>query len=214
MILNRLIIPLVILIKNNAIIAGLSYLLTISLANHLGPNDFGIYSHALIIAAFISILVNFGTDQTAASFYSRVHDVRIVFSITFLTRVSFALSALFILIFFYYNDIKFFIFLLCLIFANLNLSFLYEIQQRNQKYSYIFLFERLVYVGAIFFLLYSDLIDLPKLFAVLLIVTLISVSYQFIENKNLILKDIKKYMPEFLRCLKENLPIVVVALST
>ena len=214
MIFKSLFIPLFVLIKNNAIVAGLSYLLTISLANYLGPNDFGIYSHVLIVAAFVSILINFGTDQTSPSFYSRVQDIRIVFSITYLLRIFLALTTLLILLIFYYQDVTFFIFLFCLVLANLNLSFLYEIQQRNQKYSYIFLFERLIYIGIIFFLLYIDFINLPKLFAVLLIVTLVSIGYQFFENKNLILCDIRKYKFACWKCLKENFPIVVVALFT
>ena len=32
----------------NILAAGLSYLITISIANYLGPNDFGIYSFKII----------------------------------------------------------------------------------------------------------------------------------------------------------------------
>lgn len=213
MTLRQLLIPLFILTKNNAIIAGLSYFLSISLANYLGPEKFGIYSHALIIAALLSIVVNYGTDQTVSAFYCEVRDVEILFNITILIRFGLAISSFLVLILVYWEKNQVLVYVLCLVFSGFNLSFIYEIQQRNEKYSYIYLFERVIYVGIIFSLINLNFVDLPQVFGVLMAVTLISLFYQYFDNR-IFFKKIKEAKYFVIKCLRENFAIVVVALST
>lgn len=206
--------PLLILTKNNAIIAGLSYFLSISLANYLGPEKFGIYSHALIIAAFISVIVNYGTDQTAPAFYCEIQNIEILFNVTNLIRLGLAVGSFLLLIIVYWGQNQFLLYVMCLMFAIFNLSFLYEIQQCNERYSYIYLFERMMYIGIIFILLNLDIIDLPQLFGVLMVVTLISLFYQFYDSRAYVFKKTKKTKFFVIKYLRENFAIVVVALST
>ena len=51
----------------NVVVAGLSYILTIALANYLGPQDFGFYSYVLVLAASLTIFIDYATDISAAS---------------------------------------------------------------------------------------------------------------------------------------------------
>ena len=205
---------LFILLKNNGIVAALSYFLTITLANHLGPDLFGTYSHALIVASIVSIFINFGTDQTAAilrSYYSNVGDV---FNNIYFMRLVIALPVLVILLFMYFDNLKLLMYVFCLMVANYNLAFMYEIKNRNEKYSYIYLIERMTYVGAAFLLIYFDLLELSYLFTLLFLVSIFSISYQMFENAH-VLHSYSKLRPRLLRqAVKESAPLVVVALST
>ncbi len=211
---SKLLVPLIVLSKNNVIVAALSYFLTISLANYLGPDLFGTYSHALIVASVVSIFINFGTDQTAAIFHSHYGNAGDVFINVYYMRLMIAMPTLAILAFLYLENLEFLIFLLCLTMANYNLAFLYEIRCRNERYSYIYLIERMAYVIAMFLLIYFEHLNLNYLFGLMLFFTAASISYQLIDNANVLHSDTKVQFRPLLQMAKENAPLIVVALST
>ena len=66
----------------NLLAAGLSYLLTIVIANTLGPNDFGIYSYITLWGGFASLIIVFSTDSTIPVQYAKLDDKQSVFNIT------------------------------------------------------------------------------------------------------------------------------------
>lgn len=210
----KLLMPLIVLTKNNAIIAALSFFLTITLANHFGPDLFGIYSHALIVASVVSIFLNFGTDQTAAIFRSQFGRVGDVFNSVYHMRLAIAIPTLLILFFTYSDNIELLIFVFCLALANYNLSFLYEIRHLNERYSYIYLIERMIYVGATFLLIYTGHINLINLFALIFFVTAASITYQLIDNASVLHFHTRGQLSLLNQTAKENAPLVVVALST
>jgi O-antigen/teichoic acid export membrane protein len=210
----NIIVHLLILLKNNIIIAISSYFLFISLANHLGPEQYGYYSHILIISSLISILINFGTEQTAAIEFSKSNNINKVFNDIYRVRIIITIPIIFILLIFYNNSWLIFSCILCLIFQNYNLSFLYEIRASNSKYSYIFLTERLVFVLIALTLLYLNFLDLQILFALLCAVTMISIFYQFNDNSRYI--NFKLFLPFDIIKLnfEKNFPLVIIALSS
>jgi O-antigen/teichoic acid export membrane protein len=211
---SKLLVPLIVLSKNNAIVAALSYFLTISLANHFGPDLFGTYSHALIVASVVSIFINFGTDQTAAVFRSYYGNAGDVFINVYYLRLMIAMPTLATLAFLYLENLEFLIFVLCLTMANYNLAFLYEIRCRNERYSYIYLIERMAYVIAMFLLIYFEHLNLNYLFGLLLFFTSASISYQLIDNANVLHSHAKVQFRPLLQTAKENATLIVVALST
>lgn len=204
---------LLILLKNNFIVAALSYLLTISLANYLGPEKFGIYSQVLIVGSITSILINFGTDMTATVLYSRIGNARLVFGAIYMLRIIFSISTAIVLVSIYHGDLEFFFFVLCIFFSNFNLSYVYEIRKFNERYSYIFLLERIFYVCTAFLLLYFNLLNLQILFIILAITAIISIAFQLFDNKDLILTDLGGHRQLMCRCVKDNIPIVIIALA-
>jgi O-antigen/teichoic acid export membrane protein len=209
-----MLVQLIVLSKNNAIVAALSYFLTITLANHFGPEQFGIYSHALIAASIASIFINFCTDQTAAVLYSHSGEVGKVFNNIFFLRLALMGPTLGVIMFVYFDERVLMIFVFCLILANFNLAFLYEICHRNEKYSYIYLFERVAYIGLAFLLIHLKWLLLPNLFSLLFVVTAVSISYQFIDNKRILRFDRATLPSQIYQTLKENFPLVIVAVST
>jgi O-antigen/teichoic acid export membrane protein len=211
---SKVLLSLIVLSKNNAIVAALSYFLTITLANHLGPDLFGIYSHALIVASVASIFINFGTDQTAAVLRSHYGNAGDVFNNVYYMRLAIAIPTLAILVFLYFENWEFLIFVFCLALANYNLAFLYEIRGLNERYSYIYLLERVTYVVVTFLFIYFGQLNLIYLFALLLFVTAASISYQLIDNASLLHLH-TKVQPRLLHQMaKESAPLVMVALST
>lgn len=212
--LSRVLLPLAVLSKNNAIVAALSYFLTITLANHLGPEQFGVYSHVLIVASVVSIFINFGTDQTAAILHSRSRNTREVFNSIYLFRVVIAIPTLAVLLILYYKDFQFVTFVLCLLLANYNLAFLYEIRRCNEKYSYIYLLERVSYIGAAFLLIQQNHLELNYLYAMLLFFTATSISYQLIDNASILRCEYVRTHRAIYKIVQENFPLVVIAFST
>lgn len=205
--------PLLLLTKNNAIAAALSYALTISLANALGPERFGRYSLALIIGSVLSVFISFGTDQTAPVIYSKHGDrlallgqvlgVRILFlGVCFLGIGLYAIA-----------DPPLCFFIVCLILANLNLGFFYESTQRNQRYSYIYLAERVVYVVIVFSLILFDAVNMTAVFSMLLMATVLSLVFQYVDHWT----DIKQVLWRRQEVLRDtilmNMPLVVISLA-
>lgn len=209
----RGLVPLIVMSKNNTIVAALSYFLTVTLANYLGPEQFGIYSHALITASVASIFINFSTDQTAAILHSHSRDSREVFSSIFLIRTVLAILVFAILPCFYSDDLVLLAFIYCLVFANFNLAFLYEIHRRNERYSYIYLLERTAYIGLAFLLIHLKYLKLSYLFGLLLSFNVASILFQLIDNKDMFRLDQKMPFSIMLNILKENFPLVVIAIS-
>jgi O-antigen/teichoic acid export membrane protein len=212
--LDGILIPLLFLTKNNIVIAVLSYALTISLANSLGPSQFGIYSEALLIASVLSIVINFGSDQTAVVSYSNSRSKREVFSSIFTTRVIMAVTCLLLLALSAKIDFSVFYFVACLSLSCFNLAFLYEIRRKNEKYSYIFLVERTIYIGSAFFTIYTSRLELHYLFSTYAVATIASILYQHIDSRRHIYIGSNQILKTFRRTFLENIPLVVVALST
>ena len=205
--------PLTILLKNSALIAVLSFLLTITLANELGPANFGKYSEALIYAALFSILINFGTDQSATKDYSVHRSVaKTISAFTLIRAIMFSLSI--IIAYLLLSDDHMLLFcVVMLTLANFNLSFCYEIQRRNERYSYVYLIERIVYIFGAFTLIYLELLRLGWLFGLYGIVSLISLGYQVFDRNALSSTKIKGQLSRVLVLASKNLPLVIIAFS-
>jgi O-antigen/teichoic acid export membrane protein len=206
--------PLLILVKNSVVVAAVSYLLTITLANYLGPADFGLYAHVLIVSSVVSIFVNFGTEQTAAVSFSRRNDIRIVFEEVFYTRAMVLIPTLGMVAFIYYQEVQILFFVFCLTLTNFNLGFLYEVMRNNERYSYIHLLERVFYVLLAFVLIYTNRLNLYALFTISFFFAAVSIFWQFNDNK----KYISCLRPDLVngsvKVLYDNVPLVVIALST
>jgi O-antigen/teichoic acid export membrane protein len=204
---------LFLLAKNNAVVAALSYALTISLANVLGPNQFGVYSQALIVASVLSILISFGTDQTAPVAYVRSKDADAVVSQVLAMRSTIALICAAWLICSPSMVWPLAGFVACLALPSFNLSFLYEIRQNNARYSYIYLFERITYVGIGFLLIYFGVLSLQRLFTALLLVTALSLAFQIWDTGLRVRANVAEAFSALSNALVSNWPLVVVALS-
>ena len=170
---------LFVLLRNNVIAAGLSYLLTIYLANKLGPAGFGAYSLALLVASVGSIVIAMGTDQTAplrlASGGERDLLVR---DVAVLRAALFGIGAVGLLLWAIATQSPIALYVACLLVPCLNFAFAYEINHRNERYSTIFMVERLAYVFAAFAALQVFGPRLPEVFACLFLVATASIVVQ------------------------------------
>ena len=208
-----LIFPLFMLTKNNAIAAALSYTLTISLANILGPSDFGIYSFVLVIGSILSIVITFGTDLTAPMMFAKIANRQKALSIIFGIRLSIILITALGLAIYSFTSLALSYYILCLLAAAFNLSYLYESMSNNIKYSYIYLTERLSYISLVFIVIYFGELSLSLVFSLILISSLVSILFQY-SDMRVELRCITQYnFGEYFNILKINYPLVMVAFA-
>ena len=208
-----LISSLFILTKNSAVVAAASYFLTITLANVLGPYQFGLYSEALIYAALLSLIINYATDQTAPkdfAVHGNLSDT--LSSVIFLRVPMFCISG--IAAYFLLREDLFLltcIFLLAI--ANFNLAFFYEIQKKNERYSYIYLAERILYILGAFTLIYLELIKLEYIFILYGFVTLLSLLFQGNDSHAFYSINLRMQAKPVIRLVYDNFPLVIIGLS-
>jgi len=208
-----LIFPLFMLTKNNAIAAALSYTLTISLANILGPSDFGVYSYVLVIGSILSIFISFGTDQTAPMMFANRKSNHKSLSIIFGIRSTLIIISVFGIAAYSFFEFVLAYYILCLLVSALNLSYLYESMSSNIKYSYIYLVERLTYILLVFIAIFYGQLSLTLIFSLILISTLGSIIFQY-RDMRVKLRCITQYsFEEYLNILKNNYPLVIVAFA-
>jgi O-antigen/teichoic acid export membrane protein len=208
-----LLVSLFILAKNNVFIAFISYVLTITLANLLGPEIFGKYSLILVIASILSLLINFGTNKTAPVTASE-KGINFVLRETLTIRFIMLAFCIFCLAIYsiYNQDTAFYIF--CLLFTGVNLGFYFEISSKNIIYSYVYLFERTMYITSIFFVIYFSTPSLDIIFTFFLLTTLVSLGFQYhsadFKVKNIFITNFQTIGNIFIK----HTPLVVIALST
>ena len=204
---------LFILTKNSSIVATLSYILTITIANVLGPKDFGIYSMVFIVTAIFSIFINYETDRTAAIQSVHTKDNSAVLKEILGARVLvLALSIIGLLLYTMIGNYMA-LYVICMIIGGLNLGFYYEINSRNESYSYIYLFQRLLYVGAVFIVVYLGKLNLNIIFSLFILSTLLSLIYQYYGIRNILKKIYKINWNKVKKIFIKNISLVIVALS-
>tara|TARA_B100000927_G_scaffold253413_1_gene219107 strand:+ start:108 stop:1322 length:1215 start_codon:yes stop_codon:yes gene_type:complete len=205
--------PLMFLMGANITLAGLSYFLTISLANFFGPTQFGVYSEILILGALLSLLIKFGTEQTATARFVRLANSSQVFSNVYTIKLLTFILCVTGLFFFQAPN---YIVISCVILValkNFDLSFYYEIKQKNERYSVISLIEKLVYVAGALTLIFFGYSELLGYFLLLGVLTLLGLIFQLIDAQHY--KDFKlsKCTQGLFTYIKESIPVTVVALS-
>ena len=205
--------PLFVLTKNNGIIAALSFLLTIMIANELGAIQFGLYVKALIIASLMGMIINFSTDQTASVYYSQGIDKESILNGVLFIRLILGIISFAILIIYLGSEYTLLAFVSALLFSHFNLSFYYEITLRNERYSYIYLLERLVYVVSVFLLIFLDHLNINFIFMMIAITSLSSLIFQLIDvmSSKISLSSIKGLIS--FSFFKTQTPLLIVALS-
>lgn len=203
-----------VLITNSVIGAGLSYMLTLTLAKYLGPTEFGLYSHIMIVGSITSVLVNFSTDNTAAVLFAQGHNPGVVLNSVYSVRMAILLLVLLFLGVGYYSQPIAALGILAITIAPLNFGFLYEVLRRNVSYSYIYLSERLVYVALVFYLIYLGVANVATVFSALLLITLASCAFQLYSNWNLAGNFCLIELRRLGQILKNNSFLVLIALST
>ena len=139
----------------NLLAAGLSYLLTIVIANTLGPNDFGIYSYIMLWGGFASLIIVFSTDSTIPVQYVKLDDKQSVFNITQTRKFFFLLVWIDSMFLWYrYTELglvisknpEVLIGLIALTLASFSFWNFYEIPKKNIKYAKIYFIERMFYL--------------------------------------------------------------------
>ena len=199
----------------NAVSAGISYALTISLVKYLGPEIFGIYSYSLLVSSILMLVAIYGTDQYAAVIFAQKQSTKAVFSLIHPLRLylSFIIN---ILLFFFLlltkqTNIFFFVFALGVM--NFSLSYVYELTGRNERYAIISLCEKLSYTLIILFLLGFKLLSIQILFFTLFIISLISLLFQLFDNLEFIQPFNLPSLTELRALFYFNTPIVLVSMS-
>tara|TARA_Y200000002_G_scaffold277860_1_gene232002 strand:+ start:8540 stop:9733 length:1194 start_codon:yes stop_codon:yes gene_type:complete len=191
-----------------------SFILSIFIANELEPNNFGLYSKALIWGNLLSMIGSFETDRTAAVLQSKLKNSQEVFNIVITVRlIFFLLFILYIPFLLYYNlAIGFGVLVICL--TVFNLSFLYEILEKNVNYGIVFFFERAIYIVLClaFFILFNSL-NLYLIFFAYGLGTLFSLFWQFRRYKPYFKKFVLKKFDEIKPVIINNSFIVSIALS-
>ena len=205
--------PLLILTNTNFLISLLSYLLTISLANTLGPGKFGIYSHIFIVSALLSVLIKFGTEQSASASNIRGASVSEVLSNVFIIRLVSGLVCFSVLFVFEYPNYPFVFFVLLVTCKNYDLSCLYEMRVKNERYSYVNLIERALYVSTAFVFIYMDYTEVYYYFIILGLASIVGILFQLYDCENYKYFRFNLKSRDLIENIQQNLPITVVSLS-
>ena len=207
----------------NLLASGLSYILTIAIANYLGPNDFGIYSYIFLWGGFASLLIVFATESTIPVQSAKTNDEQSVFNATQTIKLFFFLvwvASMFLWCRFtelgliISKNPEVLIGLIALTLANFRVWEFYEISKKNVRYAKIYFVERIVYLFLVGFFLYTSSLDILTIFSCLLIATVCSLLFQIKDNFNLIKNfGIENFQSVYM-LFKENLPLVLIQLST
>ncbi len=184
-----------------------------TLANQFGPAEFGVYSQALIYASLFSIIINFGTEQTAsADMAAYKNSVETMSCFTWLRLIMFGISSIVAyLILSEDGFLLYFVFALAL--TNFNLSFYYEIRKENSRYSYIHLIERIVYISGAFVLIGFDIISLEYIFMLYAAATIMSLLFQLQDSRVLTSIRMKGLFRRITLVAQHNLPLVITGLA-
>lgn len=207
----------------NILAAGLSYLITISIANYLGPNDFGIYSYIILWGGMASLVIIFATESTIPVQYAITNDKQRVFNSAQTIKLIFLLVwVASIFLFSRFTDLgqiisknpEVIIGLIALTLANFRVWEFYEISKKNIRYAKIYFIERMFYLSLVGFFLYTNSLDILTIFSCLLVATLCSLLFQIKDNFNLIKNFGIENIQNVYMVVKENLPLVLIQLST
>ncbi len=177
---------LILLTKNSMLGSAASFLLTIALANHLGPSGFGMYSYIFLIGTIFSILVTFSTDTVAPVLYASTKNKVSVINTVYSIRLLFFIMLLIISPFLWLKEPALLIGVFAIVVPTLNFSFFYEISNNNVSYSYIYLVERISYVMVVFCLIFLNIVNINNVFFTLLLFSMLSLAWQFYKNSNVI----------------------------
>lgn len=205
-----------VLTKNSIIGAAVSYLLTIYLANILGPETFGVYSYVLVIAGIVGLVVNYSTDITAAKMSVTEDSKQKVFDLVFAFRLSALLvsgMALLVAVYIFEFDGKMAFGVFCVLLASMNLAFLFEICHRNIVYSYIFLLERLLYVGSVTLFLNLMEPSILLVFWLYFIANVISLMIQFRVQLPYFRAFSFPTKGKWIRLLNDNFSLLMIAMA-
>lgn len=202
------------LTKNGLIGSAVSYFLTLTLARHLGPTEFGRYSYILIIGSIASVLVSFSTDNTAPVLFAHTKDNSAVIGSVYTVRVALFGFVMLCLPWAYRVDPALAVGVAAIAAFSLNFGFFYECTGSAVRYSYIYLVERIVYVSAVLLVLFRGDVSVSRIFEILLLVTGASCAWQLYSNRAA-LKNVELLDARALgRILKDNLYLVLIALAT
>ena len=204
----------------NVVVAGLSYILTIALANYLGPQDFGFYSYVLVLAASLTIFIDYATDISAASLMAENKSIKKTFIVIYSVRILiyiilFGLSWLIFLINFLSlsEKLDLFIGVNALILPALYTSFLFELRRKNATFLIIYGVERIIYIIAIASLILFDFLEIRIIFLIFLIISISSLFFQLSFNKKYFGKNFSLNISDAIFILKKNYLLVVVNIS-
>jgi len=193
----------------------LAYAVSILLARELGPESFGFYSYALVISSIATVLVNYSTDSTAVIFLSKYNQDKVqVFNLLYSLRLFLYFIYLVFLLFVTFYDPQLSLSLFFLSLPMLNLSFLFEINKENVRYSYFFMFERVLYCALILLLFFFEHLNLSLVFITLFLSSIFSLYLQFQYYIVNVTKFNFENVLSLKSVLKANLYLVLVALST
>ncbi len=204
----------------NVVVAGLSYILTIALANYLGPQDFGFYSYVLVLAASFTIFIDYATDISAASLMAENKSIKKTFRVIYSVRILiytilFGLSWIIFLINFlsFSEKLDLFIGFNALILPALYTSFLFELRRKNATFLIIYGIERIIYIIAIASLILFDFLDIRIIFLIFLIISISSLFYQLNFNKKYFGNNFSINLNDAVFVLKKNYLLVIVNIS-
>ncbi|MDB9985989.1 oligosaccharide flippase family protein [Pelagibacterales bacterium] len=212
--INKTAQTLFILTAVNAFVAALSYALTILLANFFGPSKFGIYSQIMILAGLLSIMTKFGTEQTAAARFVKARSASQVMSNVFAIKLLFSIPCFLVLTLIYAPNYVFTVCVFLVVLKEFDLSFFYEIEKKNKRYSYINLFSKSAYVIGAFALILIGYSELLGYFILLGVLLSFSLFFQLFDHGNYKAFRLSESTRDLYGYIVECVPITVVALSS
>ncbi len=202
------------LTKNNLSVAVLSYFLTIKIATYLGSYYFGVYSYIMLLGSVFGILVNFSTNSTSTVLMAKYKSKLKVFHIVFSIRLFFLAILCCCIPFLMLKGTLITIGVIIFSISILNLSYFYELNRKNISYSYIFLMERLFYLGIVAGLLFLKILTLQLILATYFFSIFISICFQYWQNKKAIRTFKFLKLKQLLEYLKGQVSLVIIEYST
>ncbi len=204
----------------NFLVAGLSYILTIALANYMGPEDFGFYSYVLVLAASLTIFIDFATDISAPSIMADNRSIKKTFQMVYSARILIycflfiASWLIFLVPFLSLNErIDLFIGVNALILPALYTSFLFELRRKNATFLIIYGIERIIYIAIITSLIIFDFLEIRKVFIIFLFISIASLSFQYYVNQKYLRNTFSINLSDAFFVFKENYLLVIVNIS-
>lgn len=206
---------LIALLKNNFIASGLSYFLTLTIANKLGPSSFGDYSYILLWGNFFSMLVVFGSDNIAPRLFSNLKSIEACFIRIAGFRVC-TLLVIVTLTCIISNEYLFSFGVFTILLSSLNLAFLFELKEDNIRYSYIYMIERVAYTSFSLILIYFFNGSIVNIFTIMCLSIVCSLIYQYNHFSKLIKSlGLSRYRLSFFGdIIRNNSYLVFISIST
>lgn len=198
--------------KNSALTSAISFFVTLWLAGVLGPLEFGKFNYVMVLASIVMVFTIFGTDQTSAFLKNKGNDLGSIFIYTHSIRCLSGVCVYIGLVIIFGLNSEYSLYLLALLIPNYTFGYLYELLNKQVRFSYIQSAERAFYLLMVVTMLMHEKVTIDRIFLCYAIASISSLLFQVFDlRKQLFNKHRSSYKSVFY-IIRVNTPLVVSSL--